>query len=324
MKKILYRVSIKFLLGKQVPEKRSIIPRFSKSLYVSNLMKRGIVIMIVYCGSINLAFAHQPVMDMAPRWNNGKGFQVRHEYRFSDKLIDKSDKTANPLGLSRKVNTTWLEGVYTFDRSKRVTIKIPWINQERITSVGSIATKQKTSGLGDIIIGIPLKKYSNFKDSTSNLGFTPSLRIPSAKTNGDYPTGDGSVDVGLSVAYSHEAFYFYQFYDLFYWINNEGVRGQHEGNQLGFDANLGIHPYHNNETNTGIFLMMDFSARYKDEGTKISGNNAGTRISLGPVFVFYHENMMFRAEYKIPVYELALDIQVAYGNEINVGVGFTF
>ena len=94
--------------------------------------------------------------------------------------------------------------------------------------------------------------------------------------------------------------------------------------QLGFDTNLGIHPYHNNNTNTGIFLMIDFSARYKDKGTKISGNNAGTRVSLGPVFVFYRDNMMFRAEYKLPVYEYALGTQVSYGNELNVGIGFTF
>jgi len=26
-----------------------------------------------------LVFAHQPVMDMAPRWNGGYGFQVRYE-----------------------------------------------------------------------------------------------------------------------------------------------------------------------------------------------------------------------------------------------------
>lgn len=287
-------------------------------------MKKVLVTMIVCCGFTDLAFAHQPVMDMAPRWEKGYGIQVRHEYRFSDKLIDNNDKTANPLGLSRKVNTTWLEGVYTFERSKRITIKIPWIEQERVTSISGVATKQKDSGLGDLIVGVPLKKYSNFKNSTSNLGFTPSIRIPSGKTGGDYPTGDGSWDIGLSVAYSHEAYFFYQFYDLFYWINNKGTRGQHEGNQLGFDANLGIHPYHNNETNTGVFLMMDFAARYKDEGTKISGNNAGTRVSVGPVLVFYHENMMIRAEYKIPVYERALETQVSYGNEINVGIGFTF
>jgi hypothetical protein len=287
-------------------------------------VKKVLVIVLIYFGLSSSAIAHQPVMDMAPRWEKGYGFQVRHEYRYSDTLIEKDNELSNPLGLSRKVNTTWLEGVYTWHRSKRMTIKIPWIQQERITSVSGVATRQKSNGLGDIIIGVPLKKYSNFESSTSNLGFTPSLRLPTGKTSGDYPTGDGSVDVGLSVAYSHEAFGLYQFYDLFYWINNRGTREQHEGNELGFDTNIGIHPYHENNTNTGVFLMMDLSARYKDEGTKFSGNNAGTRASVGPVFVFYHENMMFRAEYKILVYERALDAQVSYGNEVNVGIGFTF
>jgi len=277
--------------------------------------------MLILCVPLD---AHQPVMDMAPRWENGYGVQVRHEYRYSDMLIENGNELSNPLGLSRKVNTTWVEGVYTWNRAKRVTIKIPWIQQERVTSIGGVSAKQKTNGLGDFIIGVPLKKYSNFKNSTSNLGFTPSIRIPSGKTSGDYPTGDGSWDIGLSASYSYESFGLYQFYDLFYWINNKGTRGQHEGNELGFDTNVGIHPYHNNETNTGVFLMVDLSARYKDEGTKISGNNAGTRVSLGPVFVFYHDNVMFRVEYKSPVYEYALDTQVSYGNELNVGIGVTF
>jgi len=287
-------------------------------------MKKVLITIIVYGGFTNLVFAHQPVMDMAPRWEKGYGFQIRHEYRYSDTFINKDNELSNPLGLSRKVNTTWLEGVYTWNRAKRITIKIPWIQQERITSVNGVATKQSTTGLGDIIIGVPIKKYSNFENSTSNLGFTPSLRLPTGKIRGDYPIGDGSLDVGLSVAYSHEAFGLYQYYDLFYWINNKGSRGQQEGNELGFDTNIGIHPYHDNNTNTGVFLMMDLSARYKDEGTKISGNNAGTRVSVGPVFVFYHENIMLRAEYKLPVYERALETQVAFGNQVNVGVGFTF
>jgi len=270
------------------------------------------------------SWAHQPVMDMAPRWKGGYGVQVRQEYRYSDKLIAKNDKIANPLNLKREINTAWIEGIYTFDRSRRVTIKIPWVYQERVTNVRGISTKQKDQGLGDIILGVPLKIYENKADSTNNIGVTPSLRIPTGKTSGDYPIGDGSWDLGLSLAYSQESFHLYQLYDLFYWINNKGRRGQNEGDQVGFDANIGIHPYHNNQTNSGMFLMMDLAARYKDHGQKISGNNAGTRVSIGPVLVLYKGNVMFRTEYKFPVYEYALGSQVSYGNEINVGIGVTF
>jgi len=269
-------------------------------------------------------YAHQPVMDMAPRWSEGYGFQIRHEFRQSDDLIDKNDKLANPLSLDRKVHTTWLEGIYTFDRSKRVTIKIPWVDKARTTNIGGIAVKQTDHGLGDIILAVPLKLFRNKTSSTYSFGFTPSLRVPSGKTGGDYPIGDGSWDTGLSFNYSSESPKFYQLYDLFYWINTEGDRDQDEGNQLGLDMNWGIHPYHNNDRNTGMFLMFDVTARYKDEGFKISGNNAGTRVSVGPILVLYRGNTMFRAEYKFPVYEYALGSQVSYGNELNVGIGITF
>ena len=108
------------------------------------------------------------------------------------------------------------------------------------------------------------------------------------------------------------------------WINNEGKRGIHEGNELGFDANVGIHPYHNNLTNSGIFLMADVSARYEDSGQSTSGVTGGTRLSIGPVLVLYRNNIMFRAEYKTPVYEKVFDTQVSRGSEVNIGIGFTF
>jgi hypothetical protein len=50
--------------------------------------------------------AHQPVMDMAPRWKGGYGFQVRQELRFSDTLLDGASEIDNPLGRKRRVNTT--------------------------------------------------------------------------------------------------------------------------------------------------------------------------------------------------------------------------
>lgn len=269
-------------------------------------------------------WAHQPVMDMAPRWKGGYGFQVRQELRFSDTLLDDDSEINNPLGRKRRVNTTWLEGIYTFKREVRASIKIPWIDQSRTMLRGGVPVKEESSGLGDIIIGMPLKRYQNEFSTTTNVAFTPSLRIPTGKTSGDFPLGDGSWDVNLSLSRSTEAAGLYQYYDLFYWINNKGKRGIEDGNQVGFDANIGIHPFHNNVTNSGVFLMMDVSARYQDSGHDTSGTTGGTRISIGPVLVLYRDNIMFRAEFKNPAYEKVFDTQVSYGSEVNVGVGITF
>ena len=93
------------------------------------------------------AFAHQPVQDMAPRWADGWGLQVRQEYRASDKVLSGSSEAQNPLGRRDRVSKTWFEGVYTFQRAVRVTAKLPWIHQTRVTSTG---IRQTGEGFGDL------------------------------------------------------------------------------------------------------------------------------------------------------------------------------
>jgi len=270
------------------------------------------------------SWSHQPVMDMAPRWEKGWGVQARHETRFSDKTMQGDSTADNPFGRKRSVKKTWFEGVYTFRREVRVTAKLPYVDQSRTSLVNGVPTKQTGEGFGDLIIGIPLKIYRNEDQATWNMGFTPNLRLPTGSTHGDFPAGDGSTDIGFSLSYSLEKVNLYQFYDVFYWLNNSGTKGIDEGNELGFDSNIGIHPYHDNATNSGVFLMGDLQVRYKERGRDPGGDTGGTRISVGPVFVYYKDNMMFRTEYSFPVYENVSGSQVSYGQELKVGIGFTF
>ncbi len=88
--------------------------------------------------------------------------------------------------------------------------------------------------------------------------------------------------------------------------------------------NLGIHPYHDNLRNMGVFLMGDVSARYEARGRGRDGTTGGKRISLGPVLVGYWRNLMLRAEVKFPVYEDVLGTQVGHGTEFNIGLGVAF
>lgn len=272
----------------------------------------------------NVSYADQPVMNEAPRWAGGWGFQVRHEARESDTLIHNDSELENPLGLERRVNATWLEGVYTFERSKRVTIKIPWVDQMRVTSIDGLRTKQNDRGLGDIILGVPLRKYTNYRDWTSNISFTPSLRVPSGKTSGDYPIGDGSTDVGLSLSYSAESTKYFGSIDAYHWFNNDGTRGQHEGNETGLDITLGKILFINGKNGSGAQLQLDIGAHYKDEGFRISGNNTGTRIEAGPAFVYFKGPMIMRIVYSVPLYEYSLDRIVAHGHHLDVGIGWSF
>lgn len=287
------------------------------------------------CLSLSVpALAHQPVMDMAPRWEDGFGVQLRHESYGSDQLRSGSEEISNPIELDRFVRKTWLEGVYTFERSKRLTFKLPYVDQKRIKNIGGTGVLQDESGFGDIIIAAPFKKYRNNGKNTSNFSITPSIRLPTGSSDGDFPISDGSVDFGLSVSYSAEGYPFaakpkfkiYQLYDLYYWHNREGKRGMHEGDELALDVNIGVHPYHDNETNLGAFMMWDISARSigAPHSATLTTASGGDRIHTGPVFVMYKDNVMIRAEYSFPVYENVEGITNSRGDMFNFGIGISF
>ncbi len=272
------------------------------------------------------AQAHQPVMDMAPRWEDGYGFQVRHETYGSDTLMDGDSEIANPLDLERFVHKTWFEGVYTFERSKRITFKMPYIQQERTKNIGGVGVKQDNSGSGDLVLGVPLKLYSNQGAFTQNFGFTPSVRLPTGSTSGAFPISDGSTDLGLSFSYSSEDPKYYTLIDAFTWINTEGKRDMKAGNTYGLDVNLGYHPYHDDDTNSGAFIMWDVTARHNEDPSSrnLTTASGGSRVHSGPLLVLYKDNVMFRTEYKHPVYENTSSISNSRGPEFNIGIGITF
>lgn len=270
------------------------------------------------------AFAHQPVMDMAPRWKGGWGFQVRQAHYGSDRLLSGDSEVDNPLGRKQSVDITWLEGIYTFRREVRLSVKVPYVGHNRTVVHDGVPVTESGSGLGDIIIGMPFKRYTNKASATSNIAVTPSVRLPTGSTSDAWPVGDGSTDTGVSFSASWEKADLYQYYDLFYWKNGDGDRGIEQGDELGFDVNIGWHPYHDNLSNSGVFVMLDLSARHEERGRDTRGVTGGDRLSAGPVFVWYRGGVMFRAEYKTPLYEKVEGTQVSRGDAFNIGVGFVF
>jgi len=284
----------------------------------------GFVLVAILGLAAFTAEAHQPVMDMAPRWVGGYGVQARYELQYSNEILDGDKKLSNPRDRERIVHTTWLEGIYTWKREVRFTFKLPIVDQERDSRVGGSMAKQRGSGVGDLILGVPLRKYWNFSGSTANIGLTPSVRVPTGSTSGSFPVGDGSTDFGLSLSASAENPFWYTLVDLFWWKNSSGKHGIDAGDLLGFDLNLGIHPYHDNARNLGAFVMLDLEVRYEERGIDTGGTTGGTRTTLGPVLVGYWNNVMVRSEVKFPVQEKVRGTQFSREAKFNIGIGVTF
>ena len=284
-----------------------------------------LLLALAFAYSPRTLHAHQPVMDEAPRWSGGYGFQFRYENFGSDKLLRDDSRVENTLGVNRYVEKIWFEGVYTFDRSKRITFKLPYVKQRRRILSGNVRQQQKNEGLGDLTLGVPLKLYENKGDFTQNFSFTPSLRLPIGENSGDFPISNGGWDFGVSLAYSSETTRYSQLYDIFYWRDTDGHQGLREGDEVGLDINWGYRVYTNDLLNIGATLMLDVSARYHDKGDSLStGASGGSRIHTGPVFVIFKDNYIFRAEYKFPAYENMIGSSLSRGQELNIGLGVVF
>ena len=268
-------------------------------------MKRSIIIFML----MGIGWAHQPVMDMAPRWAGGWGFQFRYETLGSNKLLDGESSNA---GLSHYRKTTWFEGVYTWKRFIRATFKLPYHQIEnKYQLIDWENPIEKGSGLGDLILALPLKKYFNLKRSTGNFGLTPQIRL---KTGDESDVIKSKGGYGLSLSYSAENFSYYQLYDLYGWSLDDG------SSVLGVDVNLGWHPIHNNETNSGVFLMWDGTYRLNWD----KDGNPDSRLYTGPVAMFYKAGIMVKVDVKIPIIEKVEKASLSKGTIIQTGIGFVF
>ena len=292
-------------------------------------MKQRIVALTLLLVSLSwgigsLALARQPVMDMMPRWKGGYGFQWAHSSRNSSTLKQGDSEINNPFGRKRRVEAEWLEGVYSFSQERRVSFKIPWMNQSRTTLRHGSPVKETGTGWGDLILGFLMKKYWDNKGTTANIGLVPSIRIPTGSTEDAYPVGDGSTDLGLSFSYNRDTPRTYQFYEAFYWLNGPGRQGISQGDEMGFNADIGWNAYRNQEANRGIMLAWSNTLKYEKQGVDQEGETGSTMLSMGPMVMFSWRNFISHIAWKIPVYEHLQDQQVSSGPELEIQAGMAF
>ncbi|HJO10188.1 MAG TPA: transporter, partial [Verrucomicrobiota bacterium] len=62
---------------------------------------------------------------MMPRWDKGWGLQLIDEYRHEDDLL--LGKRTAYSGFTEDVHLLHFQGVYTWDRSVRLTYKLPYV-----------------------------------------------------------------------------------------------------------------------------------------------------------------------------------------------------
>ena len=150
--------------------------------------------------------ADQPIMNMMPRWDGGYGIQVLADTVHRSDL--KRGSATLGKGFTEAIQQVHLQGVYTWDRSVRLTFKLPYTIDARrevlATDGGKIV--QHDAGIGDLTLALPLKRYFNLAARSGNWTVAPQVRIPLGQADSGYEVANRVWGAGFSIGYETETY----------------------------------------------------------------------------------------------------------------------
>lgn len=254
-------------------------------------------------------FADQPIMNMMPRWDGGYGYQLRTEYINRSDLLQGDKVVAKGFGES--IYKLHFEGVYTWDRSIRLTVKLPYVVEARreILAAGDVKQAERSSSkLGDITLALPLKQYFNLDGKSGSWTFAPQLRIPTSSKSNSYDLYDREFGVGVSLGYEIETANSFFAFDL-----SGFTFESDEPNEFSSSIDLGW----NFRDNAQLLWETDFH----------SETDGSRSISAGPALYWrftdvVHTRIEWKHDFKSEVGRNELD----HGNSdsFSIGVGFVW
>ncbi len=251
----------------------------------------------------NLFFlsADQPIMNEVPRWDGGYGFQVFSESRSSKDLKFHNNKLDNPNNNHYRKHITHLEGVYTWTKWIRLTVKIPWVQQSKKL----LNVEESNQGFSDIKLALPLRHYYNEDGYSGHYGIVPQIRF-GGDNKGLHKISDGSTDPGFSFTFEKETANLKLSADVTYWIETHSQKDD----EWSIDTTLGWN-YHDRGA-----LKLE---------TELVNTDQNEWIGMGPTFFWnFNDCMMTRFEYKFALKDTLKKVGLARGDSLRIGLGFVF
>lgn len=269
---------------------------------------RKTLTLTVLLTQLNCLHADQPIMNMMPRWDGGYGFQVRAEHIHRSDLKQGSQTVGS--GFTEDISKIHLEGVYTWDRSIRMTFKLPYIVDARREILDAQNNKivQRDSGIGDLTIALPLKHYFNLAARSGNWTLAPQVRVPLGKKDEAYEVADRVWGTGLSFGYETET------YDWFFATGASiWVFEKEEPAEWSYTLDLGWN------ARDDMQLLIETDLKWDDDNA--------FALSTGPALYWrWSDHVHTRIEWKHDVISKVSTNEADHGNgdRISIGVGFVF
>jgi len=252
--------------------------------------------------------ADQPIMNMMPRWDGGYGFQVLVDTIHRSDLKQGNDVVGD--GFTEDITRLHLQGVYTWDRSIRLTFKLPYVIDARREVLGANADKvvQHDQGLGDLTLALPLKHYFNLATRSGNWTVAPQVRVPLGNKDNSYQVADRVWGTGVSIGYETETYHWFFATSASAWVFEDP-----EPAEWSWSIDLGW----NARDNMQILWESDF--KWDDEDALF--------LSAGPAFYWrLNDHTHTRIEWK---HDFISDVSThapdhGNGDRLSIGIGFVF
>ena len=262
---------------------------------------------VLQLSALQLA-ADEPIMNMMPRWAGGWGYQFVEEYRHESDLL-LGDRKAYP-GFTEDVHLLHLQGVYTWDRSIRLTAKLPYVLDARREMPDGLGGKkaQYDNGIGDLTLALPLKKYFNLDGRSGSWTFKPLLRVPLSGDD-EYEIYDNEWGNGIGLGYERESSKWYFGVSTSGWVYHGAEPFEsHSSLDIGYN-------FEAFESNGAIFWETDF--HYEDNGSET--------LSAGPAFYWnINDRTHLRIEWKHDFHDRQGVLNHGNGGTFKIGIGFAF
>ena len=265
-------------------------------------------VLLVLFLSVLPVLADEPIMNMMPRWDHGWGLQFVEEYRHEDDLLLGSKKAYS--GFTEDVHLLHLQGVYTWDRSIRLTAKLPYVVDARREMPNGFGGKlvERDNGIGDATLALPLKKYFNLDGRSGSWTFKPMLRVPLAGDD-DYEIYDNEWGGGLGLGYEFEMSDFAFSSSAAAWSF-----GGDDPSEVHISVDFGYN-FLASGTNGSLFWESDF--HYEDDGSKT--------LLAGPAFYWnFNDTSHTRLEWKHDFYDRQGVLDHGNGDVFMLSIGFVY
>ena len=243
-----------------------------------------------------------------PRWDEGWGVQLVEEYRHESDLMSGNDVVA--AGFSEDVHILHLEGVYTWDRSIRMTVKLPYVldaKRELPDGKGGKIT-QYDEGIGDATVALPLKKYFNLDGRSGSWTFAPQVKIPLSGSD-EYEVYDGAWGLGAGVGYETETYRYIFAVGASVWKFDKNEPFKASGS-----LDVGLN-YIVSDMNGHVKWETDFT--FEDDGTE--------KLYTGPsLYLRINDTLHSRIVYKNEIHARRNNLDHGKGSNFRVGLALVF